>query len=206
MDWLSSFIQHLPILAYGIVFLFSMLEGEISVLAFGVLSRGDYLDIKVVFLIVVIAATLHDVLFWYIGKRLSHSTSNNAFMRAIKKIGPALEQRRHLLPLFIGISKFAWNFNKVVLASNGYIHTPLKKTFSYSAIASFIWAALFLSLGYVFADQSGIFKKRIEVTGFLITIIIILILVFESYLREVFQKYVLNGSQESLDSDEKKVK
>lgn len=190
MDWLHLLVANFPLLAYGAVLIAIIFEGEISILLFGILSREGYLFLPTVFMFCFLGAVLHDFLFWKIGSFLSSHHRIRFLCFNIDKLAQLLRARERSLPLLACLSKFAWNFNKPMLLAAGYICIPYRRIVLPSIMVSFLWAAFFLFLGYMFADQTELFRSRIKGAGIFITAVLILVLVFESYLYNLVSRYL----------------
>ena len=199
MDQLSLFIQNYQSIVYLIVFLAIIMEGDISLLLFGALSKAGVLVFSRVLPIVIIAAVIHDVIFWKIGSRLSKMKNKKYLFLDFEKMGRFLDKIKPSIGIYVILSKFAWNFNRIVIVSSGYIGTPIKKFLKYSLLSSFLWSITYMSLGYVFADQTDIFKQRLEVAGIIIVSIIVVMAIFEIYIKKTLKKYFFenNWSQNS---------
>jgi len=102
----------------------------------------------------------------------------------------------------IFLSKFIWNFNRFILVSAGYLKIPYRKVFWFSLGAAFAWPLAYMSVGYVFADQLDIFKQRIETVAVAIAGIIVLVVLFEIYIRKfIVRTFFSNGSGTSTEKE-----
>lgn len=200
MDWFGHFIESYYSLSYVIVFFATIIEGDITLLVLGALTKERYLSFLKVFFIGCAAAVVHDIIFWHVGVRLKRLKRKKYLFVDLEKINEALERIRPVIGASIVLSKFAWNFNRVVLVSSGYVGVPFRRLIKLSIPAAFLWVLSYLSLGYVFADQTDLFKQRIEYVGLLVMGIILAVVLFELYLKKLAQKYfynalgILNGS------------
>jgi membrane protein DedA with SNARE-associated domain len=177
-----------------IVFIAIIIEGDISLLLFGALSKEGILTFSHVLPVVIIAAITHDLIFWKIGARLSQMKKKKYLFFNFEKMSRFLDKIKPSIGIYIILSKFAWNFNRIVIVSSGYISTPIKKFLKYSCLSSFLWSVTYLSLGYVFADQTNIFKQRMEVAGILIIAVIVVIAMFEIYIKRALKKYFFENN------------
>ncbi|MFA6136198.1 MAG: hypothetical protein WC705_02475 [Candidatus Paceibacterota bacterium] len=194
MDWLNSFIDQYSNFAYLIVFLAIIIEGDVSLLLFGALSKEHYVKFWEVYVIAIVAAAIHDIIFWNIGDRIAKSNRTKYLFFDFIKAKAFLERMRPLAGIFIFLSKFAWNLNRVVLVCVGYIRIDFKTFVKYSIPVAILWPLIFLSVGYVFADQTQIFKQKIEIAGLFIIGILVLLVVFELKLKTIFKKYFYEDS------------
>jgi membrane protein DedA with SNARE-associated domain len=205
MEWLTSFIQHYESLVYLIVFLAIIAEGDISLLLFGVLSRERVLSFFKILPIIIIAAIVHDIIFWSIGSKISRMKKKRYLFINFEKMGDFLDKIKPSIGIYVLLSKFAWNFNRIVIISSGYIRMPLKKFVKYSALSACLWSVTYMSLGYVFADQTDIFRQKLEVAGALVIGVIVLMALFEIYIKKILKKYFFgdNGFAASVQQKDK---
>lgn len=185
---LTNFSETHRILSYLIVFFSIFIEGEIVLLLAGVLSHKGYLDIFDLIMIALVATTLHDLLFWSIGVKLSKTNREKFLFVSLEKVKGFLGKLRAGNGLYIFISKFAWNLNRIVLISSGYLKTPVKELLRYSIPAAFIWSITLVSLGYVFAFKTDILKKDVKTAAILLTVFIVAIIFLENLLRKMIIK------------------
>lgn len=164
------------------------LEGDISLLLFGALSRGRYLSFSTLFFVAFVATLIHDMIFWRLGEWLAKREKKKYFYFDLDKFAGFMERYRPFAGLVIVFSKFAWNFNRIILISTGYVKIPLKKVMKYSFLTALLWPSLYMSIGYMFADQTDIFKQRLEVIALGVAGILILLMVFERYIRKIVDK------------------
>jgi len=164
------------------------IEGDISLLVFGVLARGRLIGFSQAFLVAFVATIIHDILFWKLGGWLAKREKKKYFYFDLDKFVGFMERYRQFTGVFIILSKFAWNFNRIILISLGYIKTPFRKILRYSAITALLWPSLYMTIGYIFADQLDIFKQRLEIVALGIVGVLVFIMVFERYIRKLVDK------------------
>jgi membrane protein DedA with SNARE-associated domain len=203
MDQLSLFIQDYHSFIYLIVFVAIIIEGDISLLLFGALSKERILNFSYILPVVIVAAIAHDLIFWKIGTRLSRMNKKKYLFFNFEKMSRFLDKIKPSIGVYVLLSKFAWNFNRVVIVSSGYIGTPIKKFLKYSCLSAFLWSITYMSLGYVFADQTDIFKQKAEVAGILIAAVIIVIAIFEIYIKKTLKKYFFENNENYGSATEK---
>lgn len=196
MEWLTLFINNYPSLIFFIVFLAVVAEGDVSLLLFGALGKEKILKFWQVYVIAIFAAMLHDVIFWSIGRWLSKTQRKQYLFFNLEKVSVFLEKIRPMAGMYIFTSKFAWNFNRVVLVACGYIGIEFKKFIKFSIPVAFVWPLVFLSLGYVFADQTDIFKQKLEYAGLFIIGFLAFFTLFEIYLKKYILKLFIKTPEE----------
>jgi len=187
MEWLTLFINNYPSLVFLIIFFAVVAEGDVSLLLFGALGKEKILQFWQVYVIAIFATMLHDVIFWSMGRWLSKTQKKKYLFFNLEKVSMFLEKMKSMAGIYIFTSKFAWNFNRVVLVACGYVGIEFKKFIKVSIPVAFVWPLVLLSLGYVFADQTDIFKQRLEYAGLFVAGFFVFFALFEIYLK----KYIL---------------
>lgn len=185
---LINFSETHRLLSYLIIVLAVLIEGEVVLLLAGVLSRNGYLDIFDVMVIAFAAAIIHDIVYWLIGKRFSKITKKRFLFINFDKIQAFLEKTEVYNGFYIFISKFAWNFNRLVLIASGYLKIPIKRVLYYSVPACFIWTVTFVSLGYIFAYKTNILHKNFETAAIFLTIFIAAVVFLENIFRKMLKR------------------
>jgi len=189
---LTNFSETHRILSYLIIFFSIFIEGEILLILAGVLSHKGYLDIFDVIMIASAAAILHDLLYWSIGGKLSKTSREKFLFVNLEKVKGFLGKLRVSNGLYIFISKFAWNLNRVILVTSGYMKMPVKELLRYSVPASLVWSITLVSLGYVFAFETDILKKDFKTASLILVGFIVVIIVLENLLRKMLEKRTSN--------------
>ncbi|MFA6494802.1 MAG: hypothetical protein WC246_00320 [Candidatus Paceibacterota bacterium] len=183
--------HHQP-LVYVILCVAMLLEGgEISLPLFGALSRIGVVNLPTIIVVGIGAAIGYDILFWWLGQHLLKRNSKKIFFIDISRIEGALKRMRPSAGLFIFFSKFAYGLNRVTLAAAGYLNIHLKKMLRYSAPASILWVISLISLGYIFADRAQLFRGRIERLGGLMLAALVVVALFELYIKHVIAHYLI---------------
>ena len=171
---------------YVILFLGMFVEGEMMLIFAGVLIRSRNLHYFDTIMIAFTAVLLHDVGYWYIGKRL-------AMVRREKFLGIDLEKAEKFFAklkkregVYIFTSKFAWGMNRFVLIASGYFQTKLVKLVKYSTAAAIIWTTTLVSLGYIFAEQTAILRKDIKIAAIGFGVLFLVVFYIEHLLKKMF--------------------
>lgn len=190
MDSVIFFIQQYHFVAYPVVFAGAIIEGVTTLLIFGaLLTRFTFLHFSLVVLAGTLGGVLHDYLFWRLGIRLGRAKRQRYRFFNAERLGNFLSYARPHIGIYIFFSKFLWNFNRLVLVSAGYMGAKRRRLMRASIPASFLWALVFTSLGYVFADQTNLLEQRLSVALPLITGVIMVIVVLNWYVRRLARKY-----------------
>lgn len=165
-----------------------LIEGEVVLVLAGVLSHKGYLDIFDVIFFAFAAAVIHDLIYWSIGKKLSASGKKRFLFINLEKVKRFLEKAKINNGLYVFISKFVWNLNRIALIANGYLKMPVKELLRYSIPACLIWSITFVSIGYVFAFETDILKKDLKTAAILLASFIVAIVILENLFRKIVEK------------------
>lgn len=164
---LTNFAEIGRIATYSIIFAGMFIEGEAFLILAGILVRGQVVDFMDTILIAFLAVVLHDIGYWFIGKKLGMAQKTRFWFINMDKMGKVFKKLKKREGLYIFMSKFAWGMNRFALLSSGYFSTPLRKFLKYSIPAAFIWTTTFVSVGYMFADRAGLWKKDVKTVALL---------------------------------------
>ena len=185
---LTNFSEIHRILVYVIVFLGMFVEGEAVLLLAGILVRSGKLDYFDTIFIAFIAVLLHDIVYWFIGRKVSESGRKKIWFFNLGKLEPFLDKIKKNDGLYIFVSKFAWNLNRIILMANGYLKTSFNKLIRYTLPAAFIWTVTFVSLGFVFANKIDILKKDVKTVAILFMAFLLGVIFLENIIQRIFNK------------------
>lgn len=200
MDFFTAFAQSHPLLVYGLAFIMMFIEGDLSLLFFGAIGREKIFSFSQLFMVAFAATIVHDLLFWKLGEWLARREKKKYLYFDLDKFAGFMNRYKQFTGMFIILSKFAWNFNRIILVSVGYTKTPLRKVLKFSAITALLWPSLYMTVGYIFADQTDLFRQRLEIVALVVVGIIILIMLFERYIRNFINHILITKINEN-DTD-----
>lgn len=186
MDILEQFLQLYHFLAYPIVAIGMFVEGTLTLLLFGALSHSNSINLLIVFLAAIFGETLHDMIFWWIGNKIRKKREKYN-IKKFKKITKFLEKSHSFFSIYIFISKFIWNLNRITIVSAGYSGMKFKKFIKISFISILLWVTFLLSIGYVFADQTQIMKQKLWVGGVYLFILFVFIIIIQVLFRFIIK-------------------
>lgn len=186
---LVNFSETDRIIAYSIIFLIVFLiEGGLTLPLAGALSRNHFLDIYDLLFIGLVAAVMHDILYWSVGIKLAETHQKKLLFINIDKISGLLGRLKKRYGVYIFLSKFAWGLNKPVLAATGFLRVPFKELIRYSAPTCFIWVISITLLGYAFASKTNLLIKDLKTAALLISGLMIVMVVLENILRRIIKE------------------
>lgn len=187
---LSHVIENSQTLAYLLIFLITIIEGEIVALSTGILILLGALNFWIALLAIVAGSFIKTFLGYFIGTVLNKNFNHNSFFKYIERkvhsVMPHFEEK----PFWsIFVSKFLM-VNHVVIIFAGYKKINFKKYLKAEMLSTPIWAVSLLALGYFFSYTALQINKGI--TEFLLIILLFIIGFFliekvVSLLFDVFQ-------------------
>lgn len=190
MESINTFISFVEIHRYyGYIILFVSLifEGELFMLAAGVLSHLQAFDIFDAFWISMAGVLCGDVLWYWIGRFMKKKYPNQRFIvyveKRVKKAFPAIECNPFKL---VFISKFIYGLNHSTILVLGFLGIDFYHFLKVQIKTSFLWVVIFLSLGYFFGYTA------LSITHKMNKFILVLLIIFGTFfLLEKFFDYLV---------------
>lgn len=141
-------------LFYLITFVWTALEGETFVLLAGLVAQRGLLNVWLLFPAAWLGSMCGDQIFFYLGRRFGTRLLKYLprFHPQIDKALGALEQ---YAVVFILSYRFIYGIRNISGFAVGLSNLPWKKFTLWNAVASFIWASVFVGFGYFFGDAIG---------------------------------------------------
>lgn len=192
---LASLIENSQTLAYLIIFLVTIVEGEIVALSTGVLILLGALNFWIAFIAIFCGSIIKTFLGYFIGKFLNEKFNHSKFFQYIERkvltMMPHFEEK----PFWsIFASKFLM-VNHVVIIFAGYKKINFNKFLKAELLSTPIWAVSLLALGYFFSYTALQINKGITEFFLIILLFVIGFFLIEkvvSLLFDVFQNIFHN--------------
>ncbi len=148
LDFFSLFVTEHSTLAFGVLFLAVMLEGEIALIMAGIFVHLGIFALWPTIIIAVLAAVAKTILGYRIGAYLGRKAPNSVilkyFERRILYFLPRFRER----PFWsIVISKCIYGVNNIALIFAGYMRANFKKYLLAELISSIVWFGGMFLLG-----------------------------------------------------------
>lgn len=170
------YIESYEWLAYILIFIALLIEGEAVLFISAYLVHQGYLKIEMLLPVVAVAVLTGDVLWYKFGTYIEESVP---FIkkRLTKLTGPVdkliLTKTFHTIIL----AKFAYGMNRATLVRFGALKVPFRNFFRFDLVAMVLWVTVIFSVGYASSASFTIIKhylKYAEVGIFLGLIILFL--------------------------------
>lgn len=140
---------------YGLlaVFIGTFLEGEIVVIAGGLLSRLGFMSLPLVFITALVATFLGDQFYFYLGRKKGTEFLEKRHRKHWKKRAERVHDliHNHHYKILFGY-RFLYGLRIPTLFALGTSELPTKKFVLLNVINSVIWSTLFVLGGYFFGD------------------------------------------------------
>jgi len=178
MPFFQHFLQGLSYYRYLVVFLLSIVEGPMVMVASGILLRLGFFYFWPVYLALMLGDFVADLAWYglghYGGRRFV--TSFGKYFSITPKVLAKLEYffKKHQDKILI-ISKITMGFGFAVatLFTAGLVRVNLKKYALFNFLGGFIWTGILLSAGYFFGQLYTLLGKgfKIAFIVFLVTLV-----------------------------------
>jgi membrane-associated protein len=167
---LNYLVENNQAIAYFIIFLGLIFEGEVTLISTGVLAHLGALDFSTSLAFIFAGGIIKTFIGYKLGeflhKKYNHSRLFTYLERKVLSVIPRFRER----PFWsIFLSKFIMGMNYFVIIFSGYEKINFKKYLKAEIIATVIWAPLLLCLGYFFSYAA--LKVSGEVSRFLMLIL-----------------------------------
>lgn len=196
VKFLTTLVEHHQILAYAVIFLGLIFEGEVVVITTGVLAYLGALDFTLSLILIFTGSFVKTFSLYYVGeimnKKFSHSKFFQYIERRVLYFMPRFEQK----PFWsIFLSKFIMGTNYLVILFSGYKKISFKTFLKAEIISTIIWAPALLSLGYFFSSTAISISKEIGKFSLVILGLVIVFLLFDKIISSIytFFEYFKNG-------------
>ncbi len=152
IELLKSLVEQHQFLAYGIIYLGIVLEGEFIVISAGILAYLGALNFWVALVFIILGGLSKSIFGYALGKFLFDKWNHNGFFKYIKS------RVKYFLPSFkhhpfwsVFVSKFIWGANHLVILFSGFERIDRKKYLKAEFLSTLIWAPGLMLLGYFFS-------------------------------------------------------
>jgi len=174
---LFQYLTLSPAVAYTIVALGMVVEGDIVLFTAAFAASLGLLDLGDLAMTVFIAMLLGDAIWYSFGKAIRHATGN-WFNKKISKITAPFDAHIKERPFHtIFLSKFAYGFHHAILLRAGSLKIPYPNLLRADIIATFVWMLIVGGLGY--ASGSWKAEQYLRYAGYILLVAIVTFVIVE---------------------------
>lgn len=189
--FLSQITSFGPI-AYLIIFVLMMIEGDAIIFISFFLISIRVLDFPMAVLAIFSGAIIGDILWYYIGHT---SQPKNKFSLWLLNFSSKLTSKfdNHLkdrTPHSIFISKFTYGLYHLLLLRAGIIHIDFKKIIKADTFVTVIWIIIIGGLGYISGISFDLIKHKLEYIEIGILISVLLFILIGELVSKILEKKI----------------
>lgn len=190
---LTQLVSGHTLIAYLFIFFGILIEGELVLIATGVLAHVGILPIYPTLFIGLLGAVGKTALGYYIGSLLGQYFPRNLILKYSEHKVLSLLPRFKERPFWsIFISKFVYGINNLVIIFAGYTKAQFKTYIKAEMLSTAIWAPLIFSLGYFFSHTAFSITRDIKKSAVFILVFLILFMILEKVITGIisfFEEY-----------------
>ncbi len=177
---LNNLVGEYHTLAYLVIFLGLIFEGEVVVLTAGVLSQLGALNFWPSLVFIFAGGMVKTFGGYWLGTWFARRYKENHFLRALER------RILYFMPNFrkkpfwsIFLSKFIMGVNYLVVVFSGYQKVNLKNYLRAEILSTLIWAPALLALGFFFSQTALSITKEIGKFSLIVVIFVAVFLLFD---------------------------
>ena len=193
---LTILVQNHIILAYAIVFIGLIFEGEVVLISAGIMTHLGALNFYWVFLFAFLGALGKTLLGYQIGVIISNKWHESKALKYIEKkvlnVMPHFKQKPFWSTF---ISKFIMGINHITIIFAGFEKIDYKKYLKAEISATIIWVPLLLLLGNFFGYTALHVSRQIGEFSLFILILLASFIIFDKlvgWIYEIFEEFYNN--------------
>ena len=172
-------VQNHRYLGYTVLFFAMIFEGELFLVATGMLVNLGAFDPFDAFFFAFAGVLLGDILWYGLGRYLNYKHSHRKFVSVvIKKVRKILPNIQKNPAHVIFISKFIYGLNHSTILVLGYLKIGFRQFFRTQFFTSLLWCVLFLVVGFIFGAAALTIThsfNRLALVGILLLLALIFI-------------------------------
>lgn len=195
---LSRLVEHQHLLAYLLIFVVTIFEGEVIAISAGIMILLGALNFWFCLLALLAGGFLKTLFGYSLGRLLHNKFNSNRFFRYIEKKVLSAMPHFEAKPFWsIFISKFMM-MNHVVIVFAGYKKIQFKKYLQAEITSTIIWAFSMLALGYFFSYTAIRVSKKLSEFALIVVLFIVAFFLLEkvvSLLYDFFENFLNNNGE-----------
>lgn len=186
VNTLTQLVSDHTLIAYLFIFFGILIEGELVLIATGVLAHVGVLPAYPTLFIGFLGAIGKTALGYYTGSLLGQHFPHNLILKYSEHKVLSLLPRFRERPFWsIFISKFVYGINNLVIIFAGYTKAQFKIYIKAEILSTAIWVPLIFSLGYFFSHTAFSITRDIKKSVVFILVFLILFMIFEKVITGI---------------------
>lgn len=190
---LKNLVEHHQALAYLVIFVGLIFEGELILISTGILAHLGALNYWFALVFILTGGMCKTLLGYYVGKAMHKKWNHTKFLKYMEKRVFGLMPRFSQKPFWsIFISKFIMGANHIVIVFSGYQRVAFKTYLKAEALSTIIWAPVLISLGYFFSYTALHVSREIWRFSLVVLLLVLGFILFDKllgWLYEVFEEF-----------------
>lgn len=196
VNLLTSLVEYHQILAYAIIFLGLIFEGEFIVISVGILAHLGALNFWFSLFFILLGAMAKTFLGYALGEFLYKKFNHHKFFKYIReRVYSTLPGFKDKIFWSVFVSNFIMGVNYLVVIFCGYEKMDYKKFLKAEILGKTIWAPTLLFLGYFFGYAALSFSREIWKFSVAVLILFILFVMFDKLIGwayKIFEEFYDN--------------
>ena len=193
VNFLKHLVENHEILAYFLIFIGLVFEGEFTLISAGILVNLGALDLPMTIVVVLAGSLVKTFYCYHLGKLLAKKWSHTKFLKYIERKVTYLLPRFEQKPFWsIFFSKFIIWLNFSVIVFSGYKNVNWKTYLKAEILSTIIWAPALLALGYFFSYTAFHISREIWRFTLIVLILFVVFVLFDrlvAWIYEIFEEF-----------------
>ena len=186
--FINFVIEH-RYLGYTVLFFAMIFEGELFLVATGILVGLNAFDPFDAFFFAFAGVLAGDMLWYWLGRYLAHRHFENKFVVGaiyrVKKILPGLERNpAHV----IFLSKFIYGLNHTTILVLGFLKVEFRQFIRTQFFTSLFWSLIFLPLGILFGGAAITYAHSLDKFILVVVVSFVALIIAERVVRKFLVK------------------
>jgi len=197
VNLLTRLVENHQILAYGLIYLGLVFEGEFFLISTGILAHLGALNFWFSLIFIILGGLSKTFIFYSLGGFLYKKFNHHKFFRYLEKRVNNVFPRFRTNPFWsIFVSKFVMGVNYLVVIFCGYEKINYRTFLKAEIPSTLIWAPTLLALGYFFGYTALRISREIWKFSLVVLVLFIIFIIFDKFVTwiyEIFEEFYNEG-------------
>ena len=181
-------------LAYVLIFIGMLIEGEVIIFAAFFLATQNYVYLPAILLVVFAGAILGDILWYYGGHFLERiQFAHSLFCKVTYPLDRVI--KRHPRTVIV-LTKFTYGLHRVVLLKTRRGGIGFREFMKVDIPGSILWISTLASLAVLFSSYLGVLASKVKHVEIAVALVIIAFLVSVHTISFLFKLYLSKEEKE----------